>query len=239
MAESTFKVKSEEFNMEAKVLANLWKVDPRFTCKRRRFVKRHFDELSSDYRFSNSEEIFKVKVYYYTLDKIIVQTHKRFNGMRTINHYLAFLEPKNILTMSQQNMVKACDTLCCKYLEVFTSNLANQFVQLTTLLKLDLKHTMTIKQLAIMTTKYSVLESDFSKIYMTVLLFFTLPVTVASVERSFNKLKIIKDYKRNATTQSRLHPLALLDIEHKTASTMDVKEVENIFANAKARKKVF
>ena len=44
------------------------------------------------------------------------------------------------------------------------------------------------------------------------MLFFTLPVIVASDERSFSKLKMIKDFKRNSIGQTRLHDLALLYI---------------------------
>lgn len=41
--------------------------------------------------------------------------------------------------------------------------------------------------------KYSILESDIAEVYAAFILFYTLPVTVAS-EKSFSKLKIIKDY---------------------------------------------
>ena len=64
-------------------------------------------------------------------------------------------------------------------------------------------------------------------------------VTVASVERSFSKLKIIKDSKRNSIEQTRLQDVALSSIEHKEAAKMDIKELINDFANAKARRKQF
>ena len=75
--------------------------------------------------------------------------------------------------------------------------------------------------------------------HVVLMLFFTLPVTVASDERSFSKLKIIKDFKRNSNGQTRLHDLALLSIKHKEAVKMDTKELINDFANAKERRKQF
>lgn len=42
----------------------------------------------------------------------------------------------------------------------------------------------------------------------------TIPITVASGERSFSKLKLIKNYLRSTTTQNRLNGLAVLGIEH-------------------------
>ena len=45
--------------------------------------------------------------------------------------------------------------------------------------------------------------------------FATIPVTVASAERSFSKLKLIKTYLRSSISQERLDGLVLLAIENK------------------------
>ena len=46
----------------------------------------------------------------------------------------------------------------------------------------------------------------------------TIPVTVASGERSFSKLKLIKTYLRASMKQDRLNGLAMLSIEKGVAS---------------------
>ena len=81
------------------------------------------------------------------------------------------------------------------------------------------------------------MESDFAEVYTAFFLFFTLPVTVASVERSFSKLKLKKDFKRNSISQPRLSELAMLSIEYEEASKMFLKDVILEFANMKVRKK--
>ena len=68
------------------------------------------------------------------------------------------------------------------------------------------------------------------------LLFMTLPVTVASAERSFSKLKIIQSYLRSSMGQERLSGLAVLSVEITRAGTMDLNALVNDFAELKARR---
>ena len=67
-------------------------------------------------------------------------------------------------------------------------------------------------------------------------MFLTVPVTVASGERSFSKLKIIKNYLRSSMAQDRLTGLALISVEHDVGRTLDYSELIKEFAAQKARK---
>lgn len=58
-------------------------------------------------------------------------------------------------------------------------------------------------------------------------IFVTMPVTVASAERCFSKLKLIKNYLRTVQTDDRLDNLALLSIEKDIALKLDINEVVN------------
>ena len=72
-------------------------------------------------------------------------------------------------------------------------------------------------------------------------LLLTLPVTVASGERSFSKLKLIKTYLRTTMSQDRLSDLGILSIEQDIRKSLDM-EMESVitqFAEAKARKVKF
>ena len=66
-------------------------------------------------------------------------------------------------------------------------------------------------------------------------LFLTLPVTVASAERSFSKLKLIKTYLRSTMAQERLDGLPLLAIERDADQKLDIDTIINKFANIKGR----
>ena len=63
-----------------------------------------------------------------------------------------------------------------------------------------------------------------------------MPVTAASAERSFSKLKLIKNFRLSTMTQDRLTDLAVLSIESEVARTVDFKDIIHDFANMKALK---
>ena len=67
----------------------------------------------------------------------------------------------------------------------------------------------------------------------------TIPVTVASAERSFSKLKLIKNYLRSTMKEERLCGLAIISIEHELAQEIEIPDLIDAFAFEKARKLKF
>jgi hypothetical protein len=65
------------------------------------------------------------------------------------------------------------------------------------------------------------------------------PVTVASAERNFLKLKLIKTYLRSSMSQERLNGLATLSIEKDMLADIDVDVLINDFASQNARRNHF
>ena len=49
-----------------------------------------------------------------------------------------------------------------------------------------------------------------------------IPVTVATTEKSFSKLKLIKNYLRSTTSKDRLSWLAILSIEKRVLTTIEM-----------------
>jgi hypothetical protein len=58
---------------------------------------------------------------------------------------------------------------------------------------------------------------------------FIVPIIVASVERSFSKLKLPKNYLRSAMSQERLNGLASLCIEKKVLNDIDINSIMDDF----------
>ncbi|XP_076909708.1 uncharacterized protein LOC143567079 [Bidens hawaiensis] len=64
----------------------------------------------------------------------------------------------------------------------------------------------------------------------------TIPVTVASTERSFSKLKLLKTYMRSTMSQERLNGLAMISIERDVLESIDYQELIESFASKNARR---
>ena len=62
-------------------------------------------------------------------------------------------------------------------------------------------------------------------------------VTNCSGERSFSKLKLIKNYLRNTMGDERLNSLSILNIENEILKNADCSDLIDVFAKNKARKK--
>ena len=74
------------------------------------------------------------------------------------------------------------------------------------------------------------ISSSFPEVCTAFLLFLTIPVTTASAERSFSKLKLIQTYLKNSIVQERLRNLAILSIEHSKARNLNCDDAINTFA---------
>ena len=64
----------------------------------------------------------------------------------------------------------------------------------------------------------------------------TIPVSVATAERSFSKLKLIKSYLRSTMSQERLNGLAIISIERELVRNLDYDNLIKEFIEKEGRK---
>ena len=67
----------------------------------------------------------------------------------------------------------------------------------------------------------------------------TVPVIVASAERSFSKLKLLKNYLRSTISQERLNDLAMCTIGRAIFDTIDLNTVLDDFASRNPPRSIF
>uniref|UniRef100_A0A2S2PC08 HAT C-terminal dimerisation domain-containing protein n=1 Tax=Schizaphis graminum TaxID=13262 RepID=A0A2S2PC08_SCHGA len=122
-----------------------------------------------------------------------------------------------------------------EYQSDISSEFTSQFMSLKEMI-MD-KHLRTIGELAkfILENNYSI---SYSEVLGACMLFLVLPVTVATAERSFSKLKLIKNFLRNSIAQDRLTNIAILNVEQIRTSELNLEKVINDFANLKAKKMI-
>jgi hypothetical protein len=64
----------------------------------------------------------------------------------------------------------------------------------------------------------------------------TIPVTVASAERSFSKLKLLKSYLRSTMLQERLNGLAMIAIENDLLESIQYEDLIDEFVSKNVRR---
>uniref|UniRef100_A0ACD6A842 Uncharacterized protein n=1 Tax=Avena sativa TaxID=4498 RepID=A0ACD6A842_AVESA len=79
----------------------------------------------------------------------------------------------------------------------------------------------------------------FPNISIAYRILFTIPVTVASAERSFSKLKLLKKYLRSAMSQERLNGLSTICIEKDLLDQVNIDNIISDFASKNSRRKCF
>lgn len=80
------------------------------------------------------------------------------------------------------------------------------------------------------------LQEIYPNITISLRIILTIPVTVASAERSFSKLKLVKNHLRSSMSNERLTGLSILSIEAELAQKLNLEELIQDFATIKARK---
>lgn len=170
------------------------------------------------------------------MDSVLSQLVARFKGTHEVVDNFSFLNPTSFLSKTEKEVINASYDFILKYSDDISTDFTRQLLSLRT--SLHRQQLKSIKSLAIY-----IVENDLSSIFPDVLsacvIFITIPITVAEAERSFSKLKIIKNYLRNSMSQSRLSSIALLNIERERTQEINISQIINNFANIKSRRKNF
>lgn len=80
------------------------------------------------------------------------------------------------------------------------------------------------------------LEVSLPNITIMLRLFLTIAISNAGCERSFSKLKLIKNYLRSTMSTLRLSNLGIMAIEQEITETIDTERIIRDFALMKSRK---
>lgn len=173
-----------------------------------------------------------------SLDSILSSLRWRFKKMSDIVLDFNFLTGNTLKTMASDNLKRCVDDLTLKYeydidgpelfieIEKFKFQASSLIPSFQSATQLDLLTFI---------LQYS-LQDYYPNLAVALRIFLTIPVTTASCDRSFSKLKITKNYLRSTMGQSRLTSMSILSIEKNLVNQLSFDDVIDDFAAQKARK---
>jgi hypothetical protein len=170
------------------------------------------------------------------LDVCINKLQQRFHSFNQIVDRFAFLFPQNLTSYSDDDLCKATSEFASIYQGDVSTDITGQLLTLRICLRDQMLQSPREVLKFILQNRLQSCIPDAVTAYM---LFLTLPVTVASCERSFSKLRLIKSYLRSSCGQNRLSNLAIISIESQATRKLNTQQLIHDFASAKARKQVF
>jgi Domain of unknown function (DUF4371)/hAT family C-terminal dimerisation region len=214
--------------------------------KRRRFADENssttghssnqtFETTQTQTTYDSAENAFKQNVFNVIFDSVISGLTRRFNAAHEINTLFSFLW--QYLQRTEAELQDQCRSFADKYhSDVSATDLIEEVLHLKTIHESNfgsepLSPVMLLNKLASFN-----LEAVFCNIVTALRIFCTIPVTVASAERSFSKLTRIKNFQRSTMLQCRLTDLGTLSIESELAREVSFAKVIETFALQKARK---
>ena len=226
--------------INANELATELEVEPVFPHKHSRTKKRMFTYESFHEPISDPKTEFRVNFFNEVVDKALQSLQPRFMQLKEHHNLFGFLY--TFLNMTKDDIRK-----CSADLEIALTDISKQSKDIDGYM---LSEEMEIIKSVLPTQQQKPREllqylacnersTAFPNLFTALRILLTIPVTVASGERSFSKLKLIKTYLRSVIHQERLNNLARLSIESPVSRDINFDKILKNFAEKKARKVCF
>ena len=213
------------------------------TFRKRREIKRkrHFDENLDDTNVAtqSAEDLFRISYFLPVVDQAISSLTTRFEQYQSYQQNFGFLFTSETLqSLDDTSLKSSCDNLGAVLTKDGKSDVdANElYVELKFLQDFIPKENMGPVEIL----KFLKRHDCFPNASIAYRVLLTIPVTVASAERSFSKLKLLKSYLRSTMTQQRLNDLATIALESGLLEKIDYEHIiEDFISRNTKRMKYF
>jgi hypothetical protein len=214
----------------SKEIATKMEIEHTFREKRIIRKKKQFDENANDETVQSAEESFKIDYFLYIVDQVISSIQSKFEQFQIYENNFGFLfNFKKLKSLDDDGLQNKCLNLegFLKHDIDYDLDGLDLFSELKVL-----KEILQIEESApIDILNYIKRLDSFPNACIAYRILLTIHVTVASAERSFSKLKLIKSYLRSTMSQERLNGLAILSIEKKMLENLEYKNLIRNFAS--------
>uniref|UniRef100_A0A667XPW6 TTF-type domain-containing protein n=1 Tax=Myripristis murdjan TaxID=586833 RepID=A0A667XPW6_9TELE len=211
-------------------------IEPELKKKRLRSTKKQFGYEAPDEPLNDAQKRLEVDFFNRVVDCALLSLQERFETLSQVRDTFGLLlDFQKVHGMSKEDLHKRCidmeKTLTDEGeadvdgLEMMQEiiNLAQLPLQTTAMEMLTFLHDNNLQEV-------------YPNLWVALRISLTLPVTVASAERSFSKLKLIKTYLRSTMGQERLSGLAVISINAEVAHSLSYDDLISDFASRKCRR---
>jgi hypothetical protein len=221
--------------IEAKEIAKEMGIEPVFREKRVIRRNRKFDENVDNETIRTPIDSFRIDYFLYIVNQAISSLKSRLEQFEELESNFGFLfsikklKSFDVISLKEkciklENLLKHGDNLDIDGLVLYQElKLLRDVIRLESDTLIDILN-------------YIKNFNSFPNAYIAYRVLLTIPITVASAERSFSKLKLLKNYLRSRMSQERLNGLATLSIEKDLLKEIDLEYFIKQFAAKKARK---
>ena len=220
---------------DAREIAENLEIDRTFPEKRQRKTTRQFLYEGREETHSTPDEHFKRELFLPLVDTALNSLNDRFSKLEDVYVLYSFLfSTENMSNTIQSGKLEEN----CKKLEKTVHDIDSEDLALEVRAAVHTfpDHVSSSPRDMLDYIYKEKLLDLYGNLSIALRLLLTLPVTVASGERSFSALKLIKTYLRSTMSQERLSGLALISIERSVRRSLDLEDIVSAFAQAKARK---
>ena len=216
------------------------------TVPRYRRPPRRLEQGAAPHQFSSAEDYYR-SFYFQALDLVSEQILTRFSQesmsipkelekilIKAANQQdnAPVIIPDSIYTMYSKdvNFERAVVQL------QMLPDVVKTYKESQGLRKLEVTSVRTIAEILI---GVPMTKQMFSEVDKLLRLYFTIPVTICTAERSFSCLRRIKTYLRSSMTEERLNNVILLHVHKEETDHLDLQQIASNFISANGRRLSF
>ncbi|KAL8058496.1 hypothetical protein ABFX02_03G022400 [Erythranthe guttata] len=231
--------------IDAKKIAIDMEIEPVFVKKRKLSRNRHFDETFNNEReHTSTEEYFRTYYFLVIVDNALSQLRSRFEQLQLFQFIFGFLfNAKKFISLDNKELKCHCENLenALKYGNVSDVNARDLISELEVLQAMLPSESYEINKPwnCIKILEFVKSIDMFPNVMVAYRKLLTILVTVASAERSFSKLKLLKSYLRSTMAQERLNALTILCIEKNMLESISYDSIIDDFASKSATRRHF
>jgi hypothetical protein len=216
---------------KAKEMALELDIEPEFLSSYQGKKRKLFEYEGEDAPTTTAEDNFRINYFLQIIDTAITSLQKRFEIYDKHKNIFGFLYMNELENLNETEILNGCKNLELILEEDIDGiELFEEVKMFKNILPKNYSSSDAIKY---------IIKNNLSEIYPNLVIglqiLLTAPVTVASAERSFSKLKLIKNYLRSGISQERFSSLAILSIENQIAKSLDYSDICYDLAFKKAR----